>query len=135
MLYKIEHIGIAVINLELAIPLYTQLLGSECYKREIVETEGVETAFFKMGDSKIELLQSLNPSGVIARFIEKKGEGLHHIAYAVENIQKEMERMRLQGFQLLQEEPKMGADGKWVCFLHPKSTGGSLVELCQDRDP
>jgi methylmalonyl-CoA/ethylmalonyl-CoA epimerase len=133
MLEKIEHLGIAVADLNSAILLYSKLLGTTCYKREVVESEGVETAFFKMGESKIELLQSLKPDGVIARFVEKKGEGLHHVAYAVDNINKEMERMVEEGFQLLQESPRPGADGKWVCFLHPKSSGGVLVELCQDR--
>lgn len=133
MFDKIEHLGIAVADLEVAIPLYSKLLGTTCYKREVVETEGVETAFFRMGDSKIELLQSLEADGLIARFIEKKGEGLHHVAYAVENIHKEMQRLAAEGFQLLNTEPKTGADGKWVCFLHPKTAGGVLVELCMDR--
>lgn len=133
MFDKIEHLGIAVADLETAIPLYTKLLGTTCYKREIVESEGVETAFFRMGDSKIELLQSLDTDGLIARFIEKKGEGIHHVAYAVENINKEMERLASEGFQLLNTVPKAGADGKWVCFLHPKKAGGVLVELCMDR--
>lgn len=133
MFDKIEHLGIAVADLETAIPLYSKLLGTTCYKREVVETEGVETAFFKMGDSKIELLQSLDADGLIARFIEKKGEGIHHVAYAVQDIHGEMERLASEGFQLLNTIPKVGADGKWVCFLHPKTAGGVLVELCMDR--
>ncbi|MBL7766316.1 MAG: methylmalonyl-CoA epimerase [Chitinophagaceae bacterium] len=134
MFQKIEHIGIAVKSLESAIPKYEQLLGTSCYKTETVETEGVHTAFFKVGESKIELLASVSEDGVIARYIEKKGEGIHHIAYAVEDIHSEMNRLKDEGFILLSEEPKPGADQKWVCFVHPKSTGGVLVELCMDRD-
>ena len=133
MLEKIEHLGIAVADLNAAILLYSKLLRTSCYKRELVESEGVETAFFRMGESKIELLQSLQPDGVIARFVEKKGEGLHHVAYAVDNIHNEMERLVAEGFQLLHNSPKAGADNKWVCFLHPKTSGGVLLELCQDR--
>lgn len=133
MFQKIEHIGIAVSNLESAIPKYEKLLGTTCYKTETVETEGVHTAFFKVGESKIELLASVDEDGVIARYIEKKGEGIHHIAYAVEDILAEMKHLKGEGFILLSEEPKPGADQKMVCFVHPKTTGGVLVELCMDR--
>ncbi len=130
---KIEHIGIAVRNLALAIPLYEKLLNSPCYKTEAVESEGVNTAFFQTGESKIELLESRDPDGLIARFIEKKGEGIHHIAFAVSDIRAEMKRLREAGFVLLQDEPKPGADNKLICFLHPKHTHGVLVELCMER--
>ena len=130
---KIEHIGIAVKDLDQSEALYTQLLGVPPYKREIVESENVITSFFKVGPNKIELLQSSDPDGVIAKYVEKKGEGIHHIAYSVTDIQSEMDRLRDQGFRLLSEEPKKGADNKWVCFVHPKTAGGVLVELCQER--
>ncbi len=130
---KIEHIGIAVKDFSKAIPLYESLLNSQCYKTETVTTENVKTAFFKVNDSKIELLQSLTEDGVIARFIEKKGEGIHHIAFEVADIKAEMERLKSEGFQLLNEEPKAGADNKWVCFLHPKTTNSVLIELCQEK--
>jgi methylmalonyl-CoA/ethylmalonyl-CoA epimerase len=129
---KVEHIGIAVRSLQLSVPLYEKLLQTPCYKRETVQSEQVETAFFLQGDTKIELLQSLNPEGVIARFIEKKGEGMHHIAFEVDDIHAEMTRLRQEGFELLNPEPKKGADNKLICFLHPKSTGGVLVELCME---
>lgn len=129
---KIEHIGIAVKSLDTAIPLFEKLLGGPCYKTELVETENVNTAFFKMGESKIELLESTDPGGVIARYLEKKGEGLHHIAFDVPDIEAEMRRLQKEGFTLLSEKPKQGADNKLVCFLHPRSTNGVLVELCQD---
>ncbi|QQS29773.1 MAG: methylmalonyl-CoA epimerase [Sphingobacteriales bacterium] len=129
---KIEHIGIAVKDLESANALYAQLLGTVHYKTELVETEHVLTSFFKVGESKIELLQATHPDSAIAKFIEKRGEGLHHVAYAVSNIQEEMERMSGQGFTLLNQQPKRGADNKWVCFIHPKNCNGVLVELCQD---
>jgi len=132
-MYKLEHIGIAVKQLSTAIPLYEQLLNTECYKQEAVASEGVTTAFYRTGDSKIELLESMDANGVIARYIEKKGEGLHHIAFEVSDIRAEMKRLSEAGYQLLSDEPKMGADNKWVCFIHPKSAGGVLVELCQDR--
>ncbi len=128
---KVEHIGIAVKSLASSVPLFEKLLKSQCYKTEPVESEQVITAFFKTGGSKIELLESLDPDGVIARFIEKKGEGLHHIAFEVDNIEKEMERLKNEGFILLNEKPKIGADDKLVCFLHPQSTNGVLIELCQ----
>lgn len=128
---KVEHIGIAVKSLANSVPLFEKLLNSTCYKTELVESEQVTTAFFKMGETKIELLESLNPDAVIARFIEKKGEGLHHIAFEVDNIENEMERLKNEGFQLLSKEPKIGADNKLVCFLHPKTTNGVLIELCE----
>jgi methylmalonyl-CoA/ethylmalonyl-CoA epimerase len=128
---KVEHIGIAVKSLASSVPLFEKLLESKCYKTEKVEGEQVTTAFFQKGETKIELLESTDPTGVIARFIEKKGEGLHHIAFEVENIEKEMERLQSEGFQLLTEKPKRGADNKLICFLHPKSTNGVLIEICQ----
>lgn len=131
---KIEHIGIAVDNFEEAIPLYIKLLGTLPYKREVVDTEKVETAFFKCGPNKIELLQSTDPEGTIAKFIEKRGAGIHHIALAVIDIKQEMERLKKEGFVLLNDEPKKGADNKLVCFVHPKSTHGVLLELCQEID-
>jgi methylmalonyl-CoA/ethylmalonyl-CoA epimerase len=131
MMQKIEHIGIAVKSLRVAVPLFEKLLNSSCYKTELVKTEGVVTAFLKLGDTKIELLESIDADGIIARFIEKKGEGFHHIAFDVDDIEKEMARLRAEGFQLLNDSPKRGADNKLVCFLHPRSTNGVLVELCQ----
>jgi methylmalonyl-CoA/ethylmalonyl-CoA epimerase len=131
---KIEHIGIAVKELAISIPLFEKLLNSQCYKTELVNAENVNTAFFKKGETKIELLESTDPNGVIAKFIERKGEGMHHIAFAVEDIKAEMQRLQAEGFVLLNEEPKAGADNKLVCFLHPKGTNGVLVELCQDRN-
>lgn len=133
MLNKIEHIGIAVKSLETAIPVYEKLLNTPCYKTETVEGEKVHTAFFKTGANKIELLESSDPDGVIAKFIEKKGEGIHHIAFDVSDIFAEMERLKKDGFILLNEEPKEGADNKLVCFLHPKNTHGVLVELCMEK--
>ena len=130
---KLEHIGIAVRSLAEAIPRYEKLLGTPCYKTEEVASEQVRTAFFKQGESKIELLESMSPDGVIAQFIEKRGEGLHHIAFAVTDIHAEMEKKKSDGFQLLNTEPQAGADNKLVCFIHPKSAGGVLVELCQER--
>lgn len=130
---KIEHIGIAVKELSTSIPLFEKLLNSQCYKTERVETEKVNTAFFKKGETKIELLESSSPEGVIAKYIDKKGEGLHHIAFDVTDINAEMERLKNEGFVLLNEQPKNGADNKLVCFLHPKGTNGVLVELCQEK--
>lgn len=130
---KIEHIGIAVKNLRDSIPLFEKLLSNSCYKTELVDAEKVMTAFFQTGPNKIELLESTDPDGVIARFIEKKGEGLHHIAFDVADIEAEMERLKKEGFVLLNETPKPGADNKLVCFLHPKNTNGVLIELCMDR--
>ena len=129
---KIEHIGIAVSHFETAIPLYEKLLNTPCYKTETVASEQVNTAFFQTADSKIELLESIHEDGVIAKFIEKKGEGIHHIAFEVADILAEMERLQKEGFVLINQEPKKGADNKWVCFLHPKGTNGVLVELCQE---
>lgn len=128
---KIEHIGIAVKELAIAIPLFEKLLNSQCYKTELVESEHVNTAFFQKGETKIELLEGTNPNGVIAKFIEKKGEGMHHIAFDVADIYAEMDRLKSEGFVLLNEIPKKGADNKLVCFLHPKGTNGVLVELCE----
>lgn len=128
---KVEHIGIAVKDLGVSIPLFEKLLNSVCYKTEEVLSERVNTAFLKTGDTKIELLASTEPGGVIAKFIDKKGEGIHHIAFEVADIYAEMKRLQEEGFVLLQEEPKQGADNKLVCFLHPKGTNGVLVELCQ----
>ena len=130
---KIEHIGIAVRSLKEAIPIYEKILNTLCYKQEKVELEQVNTAFFQTGESKIELLESTTANGIISRFIDKKGEGMHHIAFAVNDIKSEMKRLKENGFQLLNEEPKKGADNKWVCFLHPKNTNGVLIELCQER--
>jgi len=130
---KIEHIGIAVRELSQSVPLFEKLLNTSCYKTEQVDSEQVATAFFKTGDSKIELLESSNTEGVIARFIEKKGEGLHHIAFEVEDIEAEMKRLAGEGFILLNDTPKPGADNKLVCFLHPKGTNGVLIELCMER--
>jgi methylmalonyl-CoA/ethylmalonyl-CoA epimerase len=129
---RIEHIGIAVENMKESIELFEQLLNTPCYKRESVASESVETAFFKVGESKIELLEASDPNSAIAKFIAKKGQGIHHIAYEVENIQAEMKRLEALGFELLNKEPKRGADNKLVCFLHPKTSGGVLVELCQE---
>ena len=128
---KVEHIGIAVKTLADSVPLFEKLLNSQCYKTEMVENEKVTTAFFKTGDTKIELLESIDENGVISRFIDKKGPGLHHIAFEVENIESEMKRLKNEGFVLLNEQPKKGADNKLVCFLQPKSTNGVLIELCQ----
>lgn len=130
---RVEHIGIAVKDFQQAVPLYENLLNTPCYQTETVDSEQVNTAFFRQGETKIELLQSLDPDGVIARFIEKKGEGIHHIAFEVSDIRAEMTRLQAAGFTLLNTEPKPGADNKWVCFLHPKNANGVLVELCQER--
>lgn len=129
---KIEHIGIAVKNLETANEIYTKLFGDPPYKTETVESENVSTSFFKVGESKIELLEATDSESAIAKFIEKKGEGIHHIAYAVDDIKAEMKRMKAEGFVILNDEPKKGADNKLVCFLHPKFTNGVLIELCQE---
>lgn len=129
---KVEHIGIAVRSLETSIPLFQRLLNSECYKKETVESEAVQTAFFRQGETKIELLEATNPGSTIARYVDKKGEGIHHIAFEVADIYAEMERLKGEGFTLLQTEPKRGADNKLVCFLHPKDTNGVLIELCQE---
>ena len=130
---KVEHIGIAVKDLAQSIPLFEKLLNTPCYKTEAVASEQVTTAFFRQGETKIELLESSDPQGIIARYIEKKGEGIHHIAFAVDDIEAEMKRLQAEGFSLLNETPKPGADNKLVCFLHPKGTSGVLVELCMER--
>ncbi len=131
--YKVDHIGIAVNSLKTSIPLYERLLGSNCYKTEQVSGEQVETAFFLQNGAKIELLESIDPNGVIAKFIQKKGEGLHHIAFEVPDIYTEMDRLKKEGFTLLNETPKSGADNKLVCFVHPKDSNGVLIELCQTQ--
>ncbi len=130
---KIEHIGIAVKSLASSVPLFEKLFNTNCYKTEKVDSEKVNTAFFKQGETKIELLESTDPDGVIARFIEKKGEGMHHIAFDVVDIEAEMERLKKEGFKLLNDKPKEGADNKMVCFLHPKNTNGVLIELCMEK--
>ncbi len=129
---KIEHIGIAVKDISVSIPVFENLLDTLCYKTEIVESEKVKTAFFKTGDIKIELLESMDKDGVISKYIESSGEGLHHIAFEVDDIKAEMKRLSEQGFRLLSDEPKTGADNKLICFLHPKTTNGILIELCQE---
>jgi methylmalonyl-CoA/ethylmalonyl-CoA epimerase len=129
---KVEHIGIAVKTLAESVPLFEKLLNSQCYKTEVVESEKVNTAFFKTKDTKIELLESIDENGVISKFIDKKGEGLHHIAFEVDNIETEMERLKNEGFILLNDKPKKGADNKLICFLHPKNTNGVLIELCEE---
>ncbi len=129
---KVEHIGIAVKELSKAIPVYEKLLNTNCYKVETVESEKVNTAFLKSGETKIELMESTDPAGVIARFIEKRGEGMHHLAFEVEDIREEMARLKKDGFELIHDQPRPGADQKLVCFIHPKHTFGVLVEICQD---
>lgn len=131
---KVEHIGIAVNSLVQSIPLFEKLLNTSCYKTEEVWSENVVTAFFKKGETKIELLQSLTKDGVIKKYLEKKGEGIHHIAFEVEDIFSEMKRLKEEGFTLLNETPKEGADNKLICFVHPKNTNGVLIELCQEKN-
>lgn len=130
---KLEHIGIAVKTLGFSDELFEKLLGKKSYKNEMVEREGVTTSFYQTGESKIELLEAANPESPIYKFIEKKGEGIHHLAFGVKNIVEEVERLKKEGFQFISEEPKEGADNKLVVFLHPKSTNGVLVELCQEK--
>ncbi|MDO6432570.1 methylmalonyl-CoA epimerase [Flavitalea sp. BT771] len=130
---KVEHIGIAVRDLAVSIPLFEALLDTQCYKTEAVDTEKVTTAFFKKGETKIELLQGQEPDSVITRFIEKKGEGMHHIAFEVADIHAEMKRLADAGFTLLSDRPKPGADNKLICFLHPKDTHSMLIELCMEK--
>lgn len=130
---KLEHIGIAVKSLGVSDELFEKLLGKKSYKKESVEREGVVTSFYETGESKVELLEASNPESPISKFIDKKGEGIHHLAFGVENITKEVERLKKEGFQFISEEPKEGADNKLVVFLHPKSTNGVLVELCQEK--
>jgi methylmalonyl-CoA/ethylmalonyl-CoA epimerase len=131
---QIEHIGIAVNNLENSIPLFEKLLKTNCYKTEIVESEQVATAFFACGESKFELLQSLEADGIIKKFIDKRGEGMHHIAFLVDDIYAEINRLKAEGFAFINDDPKIGADNKLICFLHPKETNGVLIELCQEID-
>ena len=130
---KVEHIGIAVKSLSASIPLFETLLGTICYKTEDVASEKVKTAFFQKAETKIELLESSDENGVISKFLEKKGEGIHHIAFEVEDIEAEISRLTSQGFTVLNPVPKEGADNKLVVFLHPKSTNGVLVELCMNK--
>ena len=130
---KIEHIGIAVADIDKGNKLYTQLLGSLPYKQEIVEAQGVITSFFRAGPNKIELIAPTDESSPVHKHIQKRGEGMHHIAYDVANIKEEMSRLKDEGFKLLNEEPQIGADNKLICFVHPKSANGVLVELCQER--
>ena len=135
MLLKIEHIGIAVKSLEKSNELFAKLFGKPSYKTENVERESVSTSFFKMGETKVELLEATNNESTIAKFIDKKGEGIHHIAFEVDDIVSEMKRLEADGFTILSKEPMKGADNKLICFLHPKSTNGVLVELCQESSP
>lgn len=129
---KIEHIGIAVKNLDLSNEIFEDILGTSSYKTEKVESEGVSTSFFKIGPNKIELLEATREDSPIAKFIEKKGEGIHHIAFAVDNVEEEISRLQAKGYRLINETPKKGADNKRIAFLHPKSSNGVLIELCQD---
>ena len=131
---KIEHIGIAVKNLKKSNQLFSLLFNQEPYKREEVKSEGVITSFFKIGENKFELLEATDENSPIAKYLDKHKEGIHHIAFEVEDIKSEMKRLEKEGFILLSDEPKQGADNKWICFLHPKSTNGVLIELCQERD-
>jgi methylmalonyl-CoA/ethylmalonyl-CoA epimerase len=133
MLRKIEHLGIAVNSIEDSIKTFETLLGTACYKIEDVQSEGVKTAFLQVGESKIELLEATNPDSPIAKFIEKKGGGIHHIAFDVEDLESEIERLTNEGFELIHKSPKEGADNKLIAFLHPKSTASVLVELCQEK--
>tara|TARA_B100000683_G_scaffold89829_1_gene88792 strand:- start:82 stop:486 length:405 start_codon:yes stop_codon:yes gene_type:complete len=132
MFKKVEHIGIAIKNLDKAESVFERLFGNNAYKREVVESEKVSTSFFKLGDTKIELLESDNDSSAISKFITKKGEGIHHMAFEVDNIEDELSRLKSEGFQLINEKPFKGADNKLVAFIHPKSCHGILVELCQE---
>jgi methylmalonyl-CoA/ethylmalonyl-CoA epimerase len=129
---KIEHIGIAVKNLNSSIDIYQKILDTDCYKTELVASENVNTAFLKVGENKIELLEATSDNSPIAKFLANKGEGIHHIAFAVDDILAEMERLKKEGFTLLNETPKKGADNKMVCFVHPKEANGVLIELCQE---
>lgn len=133
MIKKIEHLGIAVNSIEDSIKVFETLLGTNCYKIEEVASEGVKTAFLQIGESKIELLEATNPDSPIAKFLDKKGRGIHHIAFDTSNIEAEIERLIHEGFELIHKTPKDGADGKIIAFLHPKSTEGILIELCQDK--
>ena len=133
MIKKIEHLGIAVENIDESLKIYEKLLGTNCYKIEEVESEGVKTAFLQIGESKIELLEATNPSSPIAKFLSKKGKGIHHIAFNSSDIDEDIKRLKSEGFELIHQTPKDGADNKKIAFLHPKSTDGILVELCQDK--
>ena len=130
---KIEHLGIAVKDINTTAKIYQDLFQAEAYKEEVVESEGVRTLFFSIGESKIELLQATNPDSSIAKFIEKRGEGIHHIAFEVNDIDSELQRLKSLGYQLIHESPKDGADNKRIAFLHPKSTDGVLIELCEEK--
>ncbi len=130
---KIEHIGIAVENIAKAEKIFSTIFGKDAYKTEEVISESVKTTFFKIGESKIELISATNTESPIAKFLEKNREGMHHIAFAVEDIKKEMSRLKNEGIRLLNERPKEGADNKLICFLHPKDTSGVLIELCQEK--
>ncbi|MFM8963493.1 MAG: methylmalonyl-CoA epimerase [Sphingomonadales bacterium] len=130
---RIEHLGIAVNDLSTAIPLYEALLNTKCYKQEEVVSEGVKTAFFQIGESKIELLEASKPESPIAKFLQKNGPGFHHVAFEVADIDAELKRLQLAGFELIHQSPKDGADNKRIAFLHPKSSGGMLVEICQEK--
>jgi methylmalonyl-CoA/ethylmalonyl-CoA epimerase len=132
-MHQLEHIGIAVKSLSHSIPLFESLLNTNCYKKEKVESEAVITAFFSVGGQKIELLESTDPDGVIEKYIKKKGEGIHHIAFAVNDIEAEMKRLIEAGFVLLNDKPRPGADNKLVCFLHPRNTNSILIELCMEK--
>jgi methylmalonyl-CoA/ethylmalonyl-CoA epimerase len=134
MIKKIEHLGIAVENIQESLKVYETLLGTECYKFEEVVSEGVKTAFIQIGESKIELLEATNPDSPIAKFLDKKGKGIHHIAFDTDDIDKDLERLKNEGFQLIHQSPKDGADNKRIAFLHPKSTDGILIELCQEKN-
>ncbi len=133
MIKKIEHLGIAVKDLNVSIPLYEKLFQTPCYKTEAVESESVKTAFFQIGESKIELLEASNPESPIAKFLEKRGAGFHHVAFEVDDIDEEIKRLSKEGFQLIHTSPKDGADNKRIAFLHPKSSDGLLVELCMEK--
>jgi methylmalonyl-CoA/ethylmalonyl-CoA epimerase len=130
---KIEHIGIAVKDLAAAQKIFTDILGAAPYKEEVVESEAVRTVFYQIGESKIELLQATNPDSAIAKYLDKQREGIHHIAFDVSDIQAEIKRLQGLGYTLIHESPKDGADQKWIAFMHPKSTNGVLIELCQDK--
>ncbi len=133
MFLKIEHLGIAVENIEKSLAVYEALIGETSYKTEIVESEFVKTAFIRVGESKIELLEATNPTSPIAKFLEKKGKGFHHVAFEVDDIEQEILRLQKLGFELIHQSPKSGADNKLIAFLHPKSTEGLLVEICQEK--
>jgi len=133
MIKKIEHLGIAVNSIEESLPVFETLFQSDCYKEEIVESEGVRTAFIQVGESKIELLEASNEDSAIAKFLNKSRGGFHHVAFEVDDIDAELERLSKEGYQLIHQSPKDGADNKRIAFLHPKSTAGLLVELCQEK--